>query len=265
MLSLTLLITTSVSYLLAALYQGYCVKQRYPVKKPLLMALACIAVSIHALSLPMQLFVGNGLSLGIFNSLSLLSAAITSITLLACLRLPLENLLLLLLPLGLISVNSAYWITAGTEQPIHETPAIFAHILLSFLAYGLLTIAAMQALLLLLQQHQLKHKHSNGITRNFPPIQTMESLLFGYLWAGFGLLSLGLLSGWIFVDNLFAQHLGHKAILSCLAWAVFAILLIGRYYLGWRGSKAIRWTLTGFGLLVLAYFGSKFVYDFIIN
>ena len=105
----------------------------------------------------------------------------------------------------------------GTVEPINEQPGILAHILLSILAYGLLTIAVFQALLLLLQDYRLKHKHPSGLIRNFPPLQTMESLLFGFLWGGWSLLSLSLLSGWLFVDNLFAQHLAHKTILSCFA------------------------------------------------
>ena len=124
-------------------------------------------------------------------------------------------------------------------------------ILLSILAYGLFTIAVFQALLLLVQDHQLKHKHPSGLIRNFPPLQTMESLLFGFLWAGWTLLSLSLISGWLFVENLFAQHLVHKTLLACLAWIVFSVLLWGRNRLGWRGHKAIRWTPVSYTHLTL--------------
>lgn len=78
------------------------------------------------------------------------------------------------------------------------------------------------------------------------------------------LLSLSLLSGWIFLEDLFAQHLVHKTLLSLVAWVVFGILLWGRHVRGWRGSKAIRWTLAGFLLLMLAFFGSKLVREFIL-
>ncbi|HLA31971.1 MAG TPA: cytochrome c biogenesis protein CcsA, partial [Pseudomonas sp.] len=115
------------------------------------------------------------------------------------------------------------------------------------------------------QDHQLKHKHPSGLIKNFPPLQTMESLLFGFLWGGWLLLSLSLLSGALFINDLFAQHLAHKTILSCFAWVVFGVLLWGRHQLGWRGHKAIRWTLAGFCLLMLAYFGSKLVREFILH
>ncbi|HKE93020.1 MAG TPA: cytochrome c biogenesis protein CcsA, partial [Povalibacter sp.] len=82
---------------------------------------------------------------------------------------------------------------------------------------------------------------------------------------GFAVLTLSLFSGFIFVQDLFAQNLSRKTILSCLAWIVFAILLFGRWRFGWRGRTAVRWTLSGFALLVLAYFGSKIVLESILG
>lgn len=138
------------------------------------------------------------------------------------------------------------------------------HILLSILAYGILTIAAFQATLLAIQDYQLKHKHPTRFIRTFPPLQTMERLLFQFLLSGEILLTVALVSGFIYLDNMFAQNVAHKTLLSCLAWVVFGILLWGRYFRGWRGSNAIRWTLAGFLLLMLAYFGSKLVREFVL-
>lgn len=249
----------------ATTYQGMRLAKREAPNKPLLALLALIALFFHGGSLFMQLHATAGLSLDFFNAASLIAFAVIAITLLACSRIPVENLLLILMPLGLLTVLLAQFLPSGTLQPIDEEPGIIAHILLSILAYGLLTIAMFQALLLALQDHQLKHKHPSGLIRNFPPLQTMESLLFGFLWAGWLLLSLSLLSGWLFFEDLFAQHLVHKTVLSCVAWVVFAVLLWGRHQLGWRGHKAIRWTLAGFCLLMLAYFGSKLVREFILH
>jgi len=92
----------------------------------------------------------------------------------------------------------------------------------------------------------------------------MEKLLFDFILAGFIGLTLALLSGFIFLEDLFSQHLVHKTALSIIAWLVFATLLIGRFTIGWRGRTAIRWTLSGFISLMLAYFGSKFVLEFIV-
>ena len=249
----------------ATAYQGLRLARRETPNRRLLAAVVLIALLFHGASLFLQLHAGAGLTLDFFNAASLIAFAAILLTLLACLRIPVENLLLLFLPLGCLTVLLAHVMPAGTVQSIDEEPGILAHILLSILAYGILTIAVFQALLLLLQDHQLKNKHPSGLIKNFPPLQTMESLLFGFLWAGWALLSLSLISGWLFFEDLFAQHLVHKTLLACLAWVVFAVLLWGRHQLGWRGHKAIRWTLAGFCLLMLAYFGSKLVREFILH
>lgn len=249
----------------ATAYQGLRLARRELPDRRLLALLAILALLAHAVGLYNQLLTPYGLNLDFFNAASLIAAAVIALTLLACARIPVENLLLLLLPLGALTALLAQFMPSGTIQPINEEPGILAHILLSILAYGMLTIAMFQSLLLLLQDHQLKHKHPSGLIRNFPPLQTMESLLFGFLWAGWGLLSLSLLSGWLFLEDLFAQHLAHKTLLACVAWLVFGVLLWGRHQLGWRGHKAIRWTLAGFCLLMLAYFGSKLVREFILH
>jgi len=114
-------------------------------------------------------------------------------------------------------------------------------------------------------QNSFLHKHQpGGLIRLLPPLKTMETLLFDAIIIGFICLSLSLVSGMIFLENMFAQHLAHKTILSILAWLVFAILLAGRWLAGWRGRTAIRWTLGGFISLMLAYFGSKFVLEVIL-
>ena len=252
-------------YLRATAYHGVCLARRAAPNKPLLLVLGLAALVAQCLGLTPQLLTDAGLVLDFFNAANLIAAAVIALTLLACLRIPVENLLLFLFPLGMLTAALSVLVPHGTLEPINEQPGILAHILLSVLAYGLLTIAVFQALLLLVQDHRLKHKHPAGLIRNFPPLQTMESLLFGFLWGGWVLLSLSLVSGWLFLDNLFTQHLAHKTILSCFAWVVFAVLLWGRHQLGWRGHKAIRWTLAGFCLLMLAYFGSKLVKEFILH
>jgi ABC-type uncharacterized transport system permease subunit len=85
------------------------------------------------------------------------------------------------------------------------------------------------------------------------------------LATGIVFLTVSLTSGFIFIENLFAQHLVHKTVLSILAWIIFTGLLIGRSRYGWRGQTAIQWTLIGFILLLLAYFGSKLVLELILH
>jgi len=79
------------------------------------------------------------------------------------------------------------------------------------------------------------------------------------------LLTLSLFTGFVFVTNLFTQHLVHKTVLSLFAWTIFGVLLIGRVRFGWRGRTAVGWTLFGFGVLALAYFGAKFVLEDVLG
>jgi len=262
---LLLSLLAAVFYVFATLYQSLRFAERKVPNLRLLVLVGLAALALHSTALAMQLLTPASFSLDFFRAASLIIAAVIALILLALSRLPVENLLLLLFPLGALTVLLAQFAPLGTQAQIAPAAGIIAHILLSILAYGLLTIAMLQSLLLLFQDHQLKHKHPSGLIQNFPPLQTMESLLFGFLWAGWLLLSLSLLSGWLFLDDLFAQHLAHKTLLSCLAWVLFAVLLWGRHQRGWRGFRAIRWTLCGFCLLMLAYFGSKLVREFILH
>lgn len=258
-------IASALIYAGVTVYHGTRLARGATADKRILCGGGVIAVLLHALALSSQMLAPIGLNLDFITAASLIAAAVIALTLLACASLPVENLLVLLYPLGVITTLVAQFVPSGTVPRIDDEPGILIHILLSILAYGVFTIAAFQALLVLLQDYQLKHKHPLGPIRAFPPLQTMESLLFGFLWAGWVLLSLSLISGWVFLENMFAQHLVHKTLLSCLAWIVFSVLLVGRNRLGWRGHVAIRWTLSGFVLLMLAYFGSKLVREYILH
>lgn len=142
---------------------------------------------------------------------------------------------------------------------------IAAHIVLSMTAYGLLTIAAALAVALALLDRRLHRRRPLGWLSILPSVETLEAGMFQALGTGFALLTLALFSGFVFVEDLFAQDLSRKTIFSCLAWIVFGILLFGRWRFGWRGRTALKWTLSGFTLLGLAYFGSKFVLESILG
>ena len=146
-----------------------------------------------------------------------------------------------------------------------SSPALEWHVLLSLTAYSLFTLAAIQALVLAVQERQIRKRNLGGIMRQLPPLQSMEASLFQLIGSGFLLLTIGLITGFIFLDDIFAQQLAHKTVLSLIALCVFATLLWGRWQYGWRCQTAIKWTLVGFLFLVLAYFGSKFVLEFILS
>jgi ABC-type uncharacterized transport system permease subunit len=140
-----------------------------------------------------------------------------------------------------------------------------AHILLSMAAAALLLAAAVTALLLVFLDRRLRARRIADLPSALPPLDSVEKVMFRLIGAGFVLLTLALLTGFIFVTNIWTQHLAHKTILSCIAWIIFGVLLIGRIRSGWRGRSAVLWTLSGFGFLILSYFGSKFVLEYLLN
>ena len=205
-----------------------------------------------------------GIDLNLFALASLCSWALVLMVLLGSLRRPVHNLLFVVLPLGMMATAAATWLRLPAAILPNYSAAMLIHVILSILACSLLTAAAIQSLLLACQERVLKRRQAPGLlVRALPPLQTMENLLFEFLWVGLFLLSVGLVSGLFCLQDIFARHLVHKTLLALLSWMLFAILLTGRLLAGWRGRTAIRWTLGGFALLMLAFFGSKLTLNFV--
>ncbi|MDQ2075684.1 inner membrane protein YpjD [Marinimicrobium sp. ABcell2] len=251
-------------YVGASGYLVYCLKQKAPANRHWLLSWVAAALVAHGVGIYALTISEHGVRVGFFPVSTLIFWVINAIVLVSCLRKPLHNLFILLLPLTVLGICASL---LGRESGTHVDLrlGLASHALLSILAYSLLTIATLQALLLAWQNHQLRHKHPSGSVRLLPPLQTMEALLFEVLWAGVVLLTLSILSGFVFLDDMFAQHLVHKTAFSLAAWLIYVVLLWGRHRQGWRGYTAIRWTLVGFALLMLAYFGSKLVLELILG
>lgn len=256
-----------VFYLSAAVYQGLYLYNpaRRPVRSRFL-ALGTAAVLAHGFSAFGTIYTAHGIDLGFFRVLSLISWFICFIGLLGALRRPLDNALALLFPLASVALIVSLLVRGpDTHYAQNFSAGVFSHILLSILSYSVLSLCALQALILALQERELKHRHLSGVLNALPPLQTMEAILFELLWVGVILLSLSILTGALYIHNLFAQHLVHKTVFSIIAWLIFAGLLWGHHQLGWRGHTAVRWTLVGFGALVLGYFGTKLVLELILH
>ncbi len=220
---------------------------------------------LHSFALYNGMISPLGINLGFYNAIVLVSAFITLFILIAVWRYPVEILAIMLLPVAaltlLLNTNS----DTGHLLPQQSSKALIFHILTSIIAYSILALAALQAIFLSIQNKFLHAHQPGGIIKLMPPLRNMEVLLFEVIVVGFIALTISLGSGLAFLENMFAQHLVHKTILSILAWFVFLILLVGHWKLGWRGRTAIRWTLTGFVSLMLAYFGSKFVLEIVLT
>ena len=233
--------------------------------KAMLLAPGFLALIAHTFILYSTMINPVGINFGFYSSLSLISASITLLILISAIRHPIEIISIMVMPIAALMIimdtlqSTSHLIATG------DSNGLLFHIITSIVAYSILGLAAAYAIVLSIQNSLLHSHQPGGFIRFLPSLKTMEALLFETITIGFICLSIALASGLIFLENIFAQHLVHKTALSIFAWIVFAILLFGHWFIGWRGRTAIRWTLGGFFSLMLAYFGSKFVLEVLLT
>ncbi len=257
-------------YLTAALYQALQLTKKVNQNPAIIIALSTLAISLHGYASLQWMLTDQGVTLNLILIITIIIFSVNCIALASSFKRQFHDYILLLFPLSALILSIAMTtISMKAKTPLLSSPVVSTqmgfHIFLSILSFSMLTISAFQALFLALKEWRLRRKRFGNFPQIFPSIQTMESLLFETLWAGFGLLTLSLATGLIFFDDLFAQHLAHKTFFSIFSWIFFAILLWGRHFRGWRGKTAIRWTLVGFGTLALAYWGTKFVLKVLLS
>lgn len=247
---------------------------RLPAEHPLLrlnkiwlLLIAGAGAVIHAGVLYTNIFAtaAGGLNFSFFNAASLMTWLAAALLLLAAASKPVESLGMVILPSAAIALALELMYPATHLLLSADAAELRYHIVISILAYSTLSIAALQSLVVWVQNRSLRAKHPGGFIRSFPPLETMESLLFQMIAVGFAFLTLSLLTGLPRIDDMFAQHQAHKTILSIIAWCFFAVLLWGRWRFGWRGRTAVRWALSGFVVLLLAYFGVKLVKELLLG
>ncbi len=232
---------------------------------PLILLLAGAALLAHLANTILLIKSSAGYDFGFFRVATLFSWVMVLTVLLTSLTKPLANLFIALFPLAIVSILCSTFLPSHYNPNPDLTGGVALHSVLGILAFSLLTIAALQALLVAWLNRELKQHHFSAVLRHLPPLQSMETLLFAIIKAGFVALFGVIVSGVVFMDDMFAQHLAHKTVLTLLSFTVWGILLWGRYRWGWRGKQALRWILAGFVVLILAYFGSKFVLEILLD
>ena len=238
-----------------------------PLAKSLEHLLVAVPITLHGMLLYQSVFAGDGMHLGIGNALSSIVWLTVVIYWLGDLFYGAEELQALVMPVAALCAFLPAIFPASRALPNTELAVFKAHLVIAMLAYSLFTIASMHVLLMALLERRLHGGELPTALQKLPPLLTMETLLFRIIGAGFLLLTLTLASGVVFSEELFgkAMRFNHKTVFGILSWLIFAALLGGRQLYGWRGRIAVRWTLAGFLMLVLAYVGSKFVLEVILG
>jgi ABC-type uncharacterized transport system permease subunit len=233
-----------------------------PRSGPFAWVVILVAVIGHTDTIMRSMRMNGPFTIGVLEAVSLLG---WTLAVLACvISIDRQNRVLGALLLASAAVGAA--MTGAGRSYAEATTAgweLTAHILLSMGAAALLFAAAVTALLLVFLDRRLRTRRISDLPSALPPLDALEKVMFRLIAAGFGLLTLALFTGFVFVTNLFTQNLVQKTLLSLIAWLLFGVLLIGRMRFGWRGRFAIQWTLSGFGILAVAYFGVKFVLEYL--
>jgi ABC-type uncharacterized transport system permease subunit len=226
-----------------------------------------VPLGLHTWLLARAAFAPDGLHLGLGNAVSMILWLTVLIYWLGNFYYRLDGLQSLVLPVAAAAALLPGVLPSARPLPNTELLVFKVHLLIAMLAYSLFTIASLHVLLMALLERRLHDGNLPRALRALPPLLAMETLLFRIIWAGFILLTLTIASGVVFSEELLgrAARFSHKTVFGVFSWIVFAALLGGRHFYGWRGRVAVRWTLTGFLMLVLAYVGSKFVLEVILG
>ena len=212
---------------------------------PGLIALAC-----HTWATFGAMVTDSGIDLALVYVCNYIAVVMVAVVALANSRLPVNSMNLLLFPIATVNLLGLLLIEPGRTTQLTMDSQQSAHIMLSLSAYAALMTAALQSVLLGFRDKQLKRLDS-GFYRLLPPLETMERLLIAMLWIGTALLTLAILTGLLFLDDMFAQRVAHHTVLTTLSWCVYVGFLLGHHIFGWRGVSAVRWNLSAFGLLLL--------------
>jgi ABC-type uncharacterized transport system permease subunit len=227
-----------------------------------------VALVLHGMLLYRRVVVADGLDLGVANAVSMLVWLTVVIYWLAGLAYQgLTGILGLMSPLALAAVLLQAAISSRHVVTYGANPIFTLHFAIAMLAYSLFIVATVHAVVMLAEEKWLHRGVLPPFLKRLPPLLEMEALLFRILLAAFVLLTLTVVSGVFFSEQLFGKPLtwSHKTVFAIVSWLIFGGLLAGHYFRGWRGRTAVQWTLAGFTALLLAYVGSKVVLELILK
>jgi ABC-type uncharacterized transport system permease subunit len=234
-----------------------------------------LALLAHAIELHDSVFTSEGFVFGFAQDLSLIAWVGLAFYWFQSWFMPISSLrwMALLFAFACTLLPNLFAGTLISPKAVAD-PWFKGHFIVATIAVGLLSLAAMHAILMSVQDRAL-HRQLAIVPNSrvahwleeLPPLMTMESLLFNLLYVGFALLSLTVFSGLLFSQALFGKPFvfDHKTIFALISWFLFAGLLIARWRVGLRGRAAIRWVLSAYTALLLAYVGSRFVVEVILQ
>lgn len=225
---------------------------------------ASLAIVFHVLSSSQFLFTHNNLNFSLPNVVSLVSLIISLVISAVALRFKVN----LLLPVvygfaGLWQLSMIFISPIGNMEVVSDKIAMLSHITLALIAYCILVIATLYAFQVSYINMKLKSKNLQAV-HHLPPLMQVERQLFIILLLGSICLLLSQVLGFVFLDGMISKDNAHKTILSLIACALYFVTLWGHFRQGWRGQRVLTITVIATFILTLAYFGSRFVKEFLL-
>jgi len=231
----------------------------------LVLMLACFAIIPHTLLAGNQLYSTDTLNFSLPNVITLVSLIITMLITLVALKYKLNLLQPATYAFAGIWLFITFMLPEVAHIPLAVTQlSVITHITLSLIAYCVLIIACLYSFQVAYINMKLKSKNLAAVS-HLPPLMQVEKQLFVILAIGTNALAATEITGFIFLDGIFDKENAHKTVLSLIALTIYITILWGHYRKGWRGHKVLSLTIIATSLLTLAYFGSRFVKEFLLN
>jgi len=244
-------------------YQILLIKKQNDTQALRLASFTVIPLLLHGWLLHLAIDTELGQNMSILNIFSMVFWLISVLIIISSIKRKLGILVMTILPISGLSLLASKYL--GQQYLIDASaPGYLIHILVSIAAFSVISLAAIQSIFVSKLDDRLR-LHPAPTVRGMPALQDMENFLYILIWTGFILLTLAILTAVLFLTGQGNPIPLHKPILAIASWLVFAVFLVGRYQQGWRGKTATRWTISGFALLFLAYFGTRTVLEFILG
>jgi ABC-type uncharacterized transport system permease subunit len=227
-----------------------------------------LPLAAHAVALYPDLFAAPGLRFGFAQALSVMMFLAVLMCWIEGFFFPVDSLYFILLAAAALCAPLPAFF-AGRVSPDAVSFEFRLHLIAGMLAYSLFTVAMLHALLIARVESRLHEANTrlDGPLARLPALLSLERLVFGLIGAAFAVLTVTLALGIAYSESFIGRpmRVEHKTVFAVLSWLIFGLLLVGRWRYGWRGRTALRWTVSGFVALMLAYPGSRFVLEVLLH
>ncbi len=199
----------------------------------------------------------------LYESILLFSWAIALIFLIIEYRFSLHLMGAFVMPIIFILTGYASMLDSSIRPlaPALQSSWLFIHVMACFISYACFTCAFCLGIMYLLQERQVKCKHTGKILERFPSLKAMDKINYNMIFFGFVLLTAGIITGSIWAQQAWGVWWSWdpKETSSLVTWLIYAVYLHARFNSGWQGRKTAILSIIGFMAVLFTYLGVSFL------